>query len=307
MSAFESSDGLSFRQVLSTAEWRDLLDLHRIRAQRWTLPALQRRSQHISHPMADFLFTYYAFPLAKLEQWHPGWGVAMRVEADDASWPAWWQRHYIQRGSFRFADPVTLREKDQLRLFRVAQLLRATAERTACFTCYGLHEWAMVYRADQVRHADVAPLRLSADEIAAVIDTRSIRCSHFDAFRFFTPAARPLNRLMPGANDRDQFEQPGCVHANMDLYKWAFQGIPWVPGRLLLDTFELAMELRELDMRASPYDLTAWQLEPICIETVEGRLCYEQQQRHLAARSQVLRRELLDVYESVLTSIRAIK
>ena len=295
---------MSFRQVLTTLQWRDLLDQHRCRAQRWTLPALQRRSLHISHPMADFLFTYYAFPLAKLAHWHPGWGVAMVGEGDEASWPAWWQRHYVQRGECRFADPLTLREKDWLRFKRTAQLLRATAERAACFSCFGMHEWAMVYRAEQVRHAEVAPLRLSADEIAAAVEARPIRCSHFDAFRFFTPAARPLNLLSPQADVRHQFEQPGCVHANMDLYKWAFQGGPWVPGHLLLDAFELALELRELDMRASPYDLSSWQLEPICIETSQGRHFYEQQQRRLAARAQVLRGELLQVYEGLLSCFR---
>ena len=30
----------------------------------------------------------------------------------------------------------------------------------------------------------------------------------------------------------------------------------FVPGELMLDAFELARDIRELDMRASPYDLT---------------------------------------------------
>jgi hypothetical protein len=43
----------------------------------------------------------------------------------------------------------------------VARLLRATAQRPAQFNCFGLHEWAMVYRSGDVRH-DRVPLRLGA-------------------------------------------------------------------------------------------------------------------------------------------------
>lgn len=299
MSELEFDTSAASPPVLSSKQWRERLEQHRARAQRWTLPALERRSLHVSHPMADFLFTYYAFPLAKLEQWHPGWGVALEGDAH-TEWPPWWQRHYVQCGKWRHADPATLRDNDWQRLQRAAQLLQATAERAPCFSCYGLHEWAMVYRTENVRHGEVAPLRLSPQQIAEVVDSRSIRCSHFDAFRFFTAAARPLNLLSPQADTRQQFEQPGCVHANMDLYKWAFQGGPWVPGELLLQAFELALELRELDMRASPYDLSAWQLDPICIETVEGRRHYEREQRRLAERAQQVRLALLEIYRDLL-------
>ena len=42
-----------------------------------------------------------------------------------------------------------------------------------------------------------------------VVEGHRIGCSHFDAFRFFTPPARPLNTLQPGRDDRPAFEQPG--------------------------------------------------------------------------------------------------
>ena len=41
----------------------------------------------------------------------------------------------------------------------------------------------------------------------------------------------------------------------MDVYKWAVKLGPLVPGELLLDAFELAREIRRLDMEAAPYDL----------------------------------------------------
>ena len=102
-----------------------------------------------------------------------------------------------------------------------------------------------------------------------------------------------MNRLQPDLESRMMLEQPGCVHANMDLYKWAAKSMPWIGSELLLDCFELAMELRDLDMRASPYDLIAWGREPVCIETAEGRRIYESEQRRLAEKAMPLRERLI--------------
>ncbi len=44
----------------------------------------------------------------------------------------------------------------------------------------------------------------------------------------------------------------------MDLYKWAWKLGPWVPGELFIQTLELAIEARTLDMEASPYDCRDW-------------------------------------------------
>jgi len=137
-------------------------------------------------------------------------------------------------------------------------------------------------------------------EIDAVVESRPIACSHFDAFRFFPEAARPFNRLQPTLMGRPEFEQPGCVHANMDLYKWAVKALPWVPSELALDCFEQALALRDLDMRASPYDLREWGLEPIRIEAADGRREYEARQRELAAASAGLRERLIDALRAVV-------
>jgi hypothetical protein len=159
-------------------------------------------------------------------------------------------------------------------------LLARTAAREPQLGCFGLHEWAMVYRQSpgQVRH-DAWPLRLGADGTAQVVEEQRIRCSHFDAYRFFTPAARPLNTLRPDRRRQPEFEQPGCLHANMDLYKWAYKLGPLVPAELVADCFALARAIRELDMRASPYDLTALGYEPVRIESPDGRRAYAERQR----------------------------
>ena len=71
----------------------------------------------------------------------------------------------------------------------------------------------------------------------------------------------------------------------MDLYKWAYKLIPATPAELLADCFELAVEVRELDMRASPYDLAALGYPPVRIETPAGRAEYARAQAGFTARA----------------------
>jgi hypothetical protein len=81
----------------------------------------------------------------------------------------------------------------------------------------------------------------------------------------------------------------------MDLYKWAYKLSPAVPGELVADCFALAAEVRELDMRASPYDLREHGYEPVPIETPEGKAEYVAAQRAFAGRGAALRERLMDV------------
>jgi hypothetical protein len=203
------------------------------------------------------------------------------------------------------ADPQRLTVGERQRLAWIGGLLQATLERPPYFACHGLHEWAMVYRDAAVRHERSLPLRLPRSEIDAVVGTLPVRCSHYDAFRFFAPAARPLNQLQPSLEARLLLEQPGCLHANMDLYKWAAKAMPWSGSDLLLDCFELAVDLRELDMRASPYDLSGWGREAIRIETAAGRKEYETAQKLLAARAAPLRQRLGEVIQQTLAAAGA--
>jgi len=189
----------------------------------------------------------------------------------------------------------------RLLLETLHRLLTATASRPAQLGCFGMHEWAMVYRLDQddVRHASW-PLRLGNDGTDAVVESHRIACSHFDAFRFFTEAARPRNTLSPGRDDRDTLEQPGCLHAGMDLYKHAFRLSPMVPSELVADCFALARDIRVLDMRASPYDLSGLGYAPVPVETPEGKQEYVSAQRRFAERGAPLRARLVAECERLL-------
>jgi hypothetical protein len=149
---------------------------------------------------------------------------------------------------------------------------------------------------DDVRHAGW-PLRLGSEGTDAVVERHGIRCSHFDAYRFFTESARPRNALRPTRETQVAMEQPGCLHAGMDVYKWAFKLTPLVPSDLVADAFDLAREIRVLDMQASPYDLRELGYAPVPIETSAGKATYLERQGAFADRSNALRRRLLDVLD----------
>jgi hypothetical protein len=183
----------------------------------------------------------------------------------------------------------------------VRDLLQATASRAPRLGCFGLHEWAMVYqlKPGEVRH-ESWPLRLGQAGTDTVVESLPIKCGHFDAFRFFTAPARPLNTFQPTRATQIELEQPGCLHANMDLFKWAYKLAPFTPSELLADCFELASDVRALDMRASPYDLAELGYPPVRIETPEGRAEYARQQAAFATRAAPLRRRLVDLCDHLL-------
>ncbi|MET7772208.1 3-methyladenine DNA glycosylase [Nocardia sp. NPDC005366] len=299
-------------EVLSRTEWRARADAHAARVDDLVGPYVRRRAVGSTHPVIDFLFTYYGHKPAQLRRWHPGFGVAL-AEAKEYEGARGYTRLSCDAlagarddggaDSRRFAhtaDPAYLARRADTIGF-IANLLRATASRPVHVACFGLHEWAMVYRTEDVRHQQV-PLRLGHQGTDAVVESMSLRCTHFDAFRFFTPDAAGRNAVHLTREDQVAREQPGCLHANMDLYKWGFKLVPLIPSDLLLECFELACAARELDMKASPYDLAEFGYEPVRIETTAGRAEYARAQSALADRAAVLRHRLLECCESLLTS-----
>ena len=160
----------------------------------------------------------------------------------------------------------------------------------------------MVYRIPEARHRQLA-LRMPPDELAAFVEAQTVVCSHYDAFRFFTPEARPLNLLQPELATRMDLEQRGCLHANMDLYKWAIRFYPWLGSDLVAEAFLLAAEIREVDMRASAYDVRALGFEPIPVETSEGQATYFAMQQELSKKAQPVRYRLIDAYRALVPQL----
>ena len=284
--------------VLAETAWRERQRAHETRVRQWTDPHQDRAARGEKHPVYDFLFSYYAFRPAWLRRWHPGPDVTLAGESA-REFLRW--EEYRENAEGVSVDPAALPERRREFVGWLRQLLAPMQTRPAFFGCYGLHEWAMVYRqtSEETRH-NAWPLRFAPAELAQIVESSAVCCSHFDAFRFFTAPARPLNRLQPTRETTPLLEQRGCLHANMDLYKWAFKLAPFTPSELIADCFELARDIREIDMRASPYDLRALGFAPIPIETASGKSEYERHQRAFAARGEPLRARLLALCERLL-------
>lgn len=256
---------------------------------------LKRRGVGLTHAVYDFLFTYYSCSPQKLKEWVPSFEQHLVITPELRNNYPWLSDYW-----FTFNEGMLVHNPSRYHdsMFKAAQfitdLCNNILNKAPRFGCFGLHEWAMVYKlpTEDLRHKG-RQLRLSGEELARFVESQTICCSHYDAYRFFTPEALPLNTLNPLFENRLFMEQGGCVHANMDVYKWAAKLWPWIGSDFISKAFFLAVEGRELDMRASPYDLRNEGFEPICIETEEGRKEYQKEQQLLAERATVLRKELL--------------
>lgn len=301
-------------QILSSREWRAQAATHEERAGSYALPFSDRRERGQVHPVEDFLFTYYTLKPGQFMRWHPGAGTILLDAAERLNWkyyrpatasellkagmPLMEARRHAESETAVIVDHQLFSQERKSALDFVQTLLANTAEKPGAFSCFGLHEWAMAYKSTEnnIRH-DYLELRLGAQGTDEVVEKNKIKCSHFDAFRFFMPQATGLNELQPTRQEQKDMEQPSCLHANMDLYKWAYKLLPLLGSDLLMECFELAREIREVDMKASPYDLREWGYEPIAIETSRGKNQYVKLQKGFAQRAQALRKELLAAIE----------
>ena len=310
--------------IVGEDRWRAAAEAHDARALALTGVWRAARDAGRRHAIEDFLFTYYPTRIGQLRRWHPGVGVLLSDDAagvpPHAEW-RWYSRSSRSDDGVRATgaagpagvgtEPVTsvvgldvaafMAERgDAVRYIR--DLLAATRSRPGTFGCFGLHEWAMVYRDEKAgrEHRHPLPLRLGHAGTDEVVESNPVRCSHFDAYRFFTPQAKGMNTLRPTRRTQPALEQPGCLHAAMDCYKWALKLGPAVPGDLLLDSFELAREIRYTDMAASPYDVSEYGVEAVAIETPDGKAEYVRRQRDYAARSDVLRLRLIETCDLLL-------
>ncbi len=216
---------MTVTKILGENEWRAREEAHSRRMRVWTEPHKRRRQRGEKHPVLDFLFTDYSLPASRLERWQPGPNVVLTGPG---------ARRFLQRSGYRETSGSVILDESAFTdgLARTTRhtlsLLEAIHSRRARFDCFGLHEWAMVYRAapERIRHSQV-PLRLGPSGTDAVVEALNVRCSHIDAFRFFTEEAKPLNRYTPTRKTQRELDQPGCLHVGMDLTK---RRLPTIPG-----------------------------------------------------------------------------
>lgn len=257
-----------------------------------------RKSRQLKHPVHDFLFTYYNYPAGKLLKWHPAWNESVPSDHPIAE-QLLSNKKYMEKEGQVFLQLNSFHEKEWERLIWILNLLKSTRDRPAQFGCFGLHEWAMVYKHEDHRHED-SPLRLPQETVDSFLRSQNVVCSHFDAFRFFTPSAKPMNAIQPTQDDRPEYEQAGCIHANLDLYKWCYKLAPLTGSDLLRRAFMVAWKGREIDMRASPYELSDYGYIPIYIETEEGRNEYIAAQKGLTEAAAPVRQEMITLCENVI-------
>src|SRR3954447_9824584 len=141
---------------------------------RWTEAHRERRRRGEAHPVLDFLFTYYSESPGRLRRWHPGPGVDLEPRPDRPAPHAGWRWYSADPdGVVRLDVPAFVADRGDTVQF-VRRLLAATASRPAFTGCFGLHEWAMVYRDDRPRHP--VPLRLGRTGTDSVVEEHPIRC-----------------------------------------------------------------------------------------------------------------------------------
>ncbi len=284
------------KTVLPFSEWNQKKRFHEKKVDSLIGDYLDRRSRQLKQPVMDFLFEYYAFRPSALRKWSPGLGSALEI--GNSSGLPQISELKVEDG-IAWIDLSFFPEKRLRSVQWILTTLKNTQQSRPSFGCLGMHEWAMVYKAEKPRHNQV-PLRMGPDKLAAFVESRPLVCTHFDAYRFFTPEAIPLNKHVLSRELFSDMEQPGCIHSNMDLYKWAFKLYPWISSDLILEAFELACEARTIDMKASPYDLRDHGLEPIKIETESGRLEYKLAQETIFEKGKPIRDKLIHSYESLL-------
>lgn len=294
---------LSKKSPMLIDEWTILAKKHDALISPITDVFVKQRGLGIKNAVHDFLFTYYNFSPAKLKQWIPYLGEEIIMTDEVRLEYPWLNDHWFRMDENVLSLNKTRIQESTLKAAKfIENLMRNVLAQEPRFSCFGLHEWAMVYKStpETIRHQGYK-LRVSPESLAKFVESQRICCSHYDAYRFFTDEARPLNVLNPVLETRLDMEQGGCLHANMDLYKWATRLWPWIGSGFIAKAFFLAKKGRELDMRASPYDLSHAGYVPICIETEDGRQEYVKKQRLYAEESVPLRKELLNFCKLIAT------
>lgn len=277
------------------------------------------------HPIYNFLHRYYRYSTSDLLAYSPGLNVTLSCAAeDDIHVREWLHPRFLYRDTKHNTASYSLeilrksltadKRLGREDLKHSLNVLISSNSRPPFFGCFGYHEWAMLYSGGEPARQNNGPgamkkhqnlqLRLSQKQIDDVVESGPIRCTHYDAWRFFQPRAQTFNVANPlTRQNQSQYEQPGCIHANMDLFKYAYHLYPIVSSSLLHRALDIAIAARKMDMRASPYDCSEFeecQDGPILVETKEGRAQYIREQESLFRAAAPVRQELMQLYSAVL-------
>ena len=302
---------ISSRSALTRVEWATAAHEHRRSMEKLLYPSSvgtlkERRHQVSEHPIYNFLHTYYRYSAESLMKYSPGANVRLEgVEREDLKPSGLLHPKFallkdgaLQYCAFDNMTDFTGAKKLHI-LKRNHEILRSSSQRQPLFSCYGLHEWAMLYK-DHEKHQKQLALRVSQQTIDEVVEEIPLRCTHYDAFRFFAPDAKPHNAIQLDSRESQLArEQPACIHATMDLFKYAYTLYPLCSSDLLRECLALAFRARYTDMRASPYAVHQFEgcEKEIAVETPQGRAEYAREQEDLLEASRPVRSRVLEAYD----------
>jgi len=320
-------------KVLTEDEWKHEAQVHASALDNLLYPSLTAKSRfqpknsgsirkvetkirtHLvsDNPIYNFLHSYYKYSTADLKKYSPGISVALLGARPGVNLDILNEKYmaFNEEGGCYDVSTFHIMASGKYGLARLTKdrdVLRATSAKAPFFGCFGMHEWAMLYSGNGtniVGHQESTPLRVDQKTIDALVGgPGQIRCTHYDAFRFFQPSAKPMNMINTLSRENTpRHEQPGCIHANMDLFRYAYQLYPYISSAVLVDALRLALEARKVDMRASPYDVSAFEgcEVPICVETPQGRKLYIEEQERIASTAVPIRKAILRVYDELIT------
>ena len=304
--------------MLKRSEWRSRADAHRRRVRDLLGGMFYDRKVHDRHPIYNFLFNYYRFrPHRTIERYSAGLDFAVEScsSSDDESLYLPSSKYLSVKDGCIEMDPVkSLNEKSVTRIRNLCTLLEKVQRRPPNFSCFGVHEFAMLHSGTRRSLFQKGlKLRMSQREIDNVVERAPIRCTHFDATWHFPKSALKSCRIKTSPDLRTKNEQAGCIHTNLDLFKFSLRLWPFASSELVADALELAIRARELDMRASPYDLSSisdftelgrdFDLTPVLIETESGRAEFRDSTMVLYRDSLPIRDRLIKVASSVLDCV----
>jgi hypothetical protein len=279
------------------------------------------------HPVYNFLIEYYGLKGVKgtrrLARWMPAPVANESMLLEGASEEDLGSLLHMRGASMEndgilyspadfFGKGDATRKEDAVRaatpFLWYRSILKNTAEAEPVLHCFGLHEWAMQYMPEgapippSAKYQGHLPLRVDRQVINETLERKGVSCTHVDALRFFAPAAGPLNHHGAKLERIDQLrmEQPGCMHAQMDLLKICLRLSPFCDAELLQRVLEVSLAARRLDVAASPYDNSSYGITPVPVETSEGRAQYKKEQIAIMLAAAPIRLDLLRAYDIFL-------
>ena len=201
----------ALKATLDASSWRQSALEHKAR-----IAALVGDPSHIDrrHPVYNFIFTYYSFDPKLLLRYSAGQNVLLTgVGVDEAD--LWCGKGWLPsaNGGAGIIDARLTPKSLRRATIHAANVLRASSQRAPHYNCYGLHEWAMLYGGEPTdfnRHQEL-PLRVTQAELNRVVESLPLKCTHFDAFRFFTPDAAPRNQIVPTPSRFPSLYSPSYV------------------------------------------------------------------------------------------------